>query len=69
MSVTDYSDKNLIKRALLGARLNAPEEHARWAAVAQNFFLGSTYAKELCRLYDLDPDEILPGRECEGFNP
>ncbi len=69
MPLTIYSDKDLIRRALRNARLNAPGEHLRWAAVAEIFGMGSTYAIELCRDYDLDPHEMLPGRHCEGCNP
>ena len=31
----------------------------RWSVVADRFALGSTYAKQLCRRFGVDPDERM----------
>lgn len=64
MSVKDYPPEQLVARAVRNARPRQdryPEQ--RWICVQAAFGLGSTYAKELCRLHGLDPDEILSNCE------
>ena len=60
MSVRDISDETLLRRAVFNARARDSrkgKKHPRWTAVMDSFALGSTYARELCRRFDLDPDE------------
>lgn len=40
----------------------------RWVVVRDVFAVGSTSAIALCREFDLDPDELLDGPECEYCN-
>lgn len=59
-TVSSISDAKLLERAVLSARSrrkNKGEKHPRWVAVMDAFQLGSTYAGQLCRRFDLDPDE------------
>jgi hypothetical protein len=52
--------EKLVERATRAARSRHSrkgEKHPRWVAVMDNFALGSIYAKDLCRKFDLDPDE------------
>ena len=56
--VNDISNNELVGRAIRSAR----RRHGRvkqplWASVVDMFGLGSTYAKQLCQRYGLDPDE------------
>lgn len=52
------SDAVLLERAVRSARVNRGRGyHARWAGVMDAFGLGSTYARDLCRRFDIDPDE------------
>ena len=60
MPLHDYSDTDLVRRAVRNARSAEPGPVPRWVAVKDTFGLGSTYARDLCRLYDCDPDEISP---------
>ena len=50
-----------IKRAMLNLapRGRKGEKQMRWVVVTEAFGLGSTYAKDLCHKYGLDPDELL----------
>lgn len=64
MSVTNYPDSHLILRAIRNARPKTLGECERWVAVGDTFALGSTYAIELCRLYDVDPHEKIGGVRC-----
>jgi len=61
MSVESIPDKELLRRAVKGARARRRmgEAHYRWVAVMEAFALGSTYAMQLCRRFDLDPDEVV----------
>ena len=59
-SVRDISDERLLERAVRSARSSAyykGRKHARWIAVTEAFSLGSTYSRQLCRRFGLDPDE------------
>lgn len=53
-------DDELLRRAVGSARdrrRNKGIKHPRWVAVMDCFLLGSTYARQLCLRFDLDPDE------------
>ncbi len=69
MPVTDYTDKSLVARAVRNAKPNKNGPSPRWVAVMDTFALGSTYAVELCRTHELDPDEEISGVTCISCNP
>lgn len=53
---------DLLKRAVISARSRRDRKghpHSRWTAVSDCFALGSTYSRDLCTLFDLDPDEMV----------
>jgi hypothetical protein len=55
-TVSEIPDDELLGRAVKSAhccRRKAP----RWVAVMGVFGLGSTYARQLCERFSLDPDE------------
>lgn len=59
-TVDDIPDDALLKRAVANARSRGHRKgvkHARWVAVMDSFALGSTYARQLCRRFGLNPDE------------
>lgn len=57
-SVYDIADPELIRRAINSVRRPARRGGVPlWNAVMGTFGLGSTYAAELCRRFDLDPDQ------------
>ena len=61
-TVADIPDEKLLERAVRSARdVTAPSrhKHPRWLAVSQCFALGSTYSRQLCRRFRLDPDEMV----------
>jgi hypothetical protein len=56
----EITAEDLLRRAVRGARDHAQRKgtkHPRWVAVSAVFALGSTYARELCRKFELNPDE------------
>ena len=59
----------LVERAIRNAKPRLNGESPRWVAVMDTFATGSTLAKELCKTYDLDPDEMVPGVRCIGCDP
>lgn len=69
MPVTDYSQDDLVARAVRCAKPRTCCDAPRWVAVMDTFGLGSTYAHELCRLHGLDPDEKVTGPRCVACNP
>lgn len=58
-TVADIPDKELVGRAVRNARPSAAGVFPRWSVISDAFSLGSTYAAQLCVLYELDPDELL----------
>lgn len=58
--VSSIPDEKLLERAVRTAR--APRTrgyHYRWVAVSEAFMLGSTFSRQLCRRFGLDPDERI----------
>ena len=56
------SDEALLRRAVRNARDRSCRKgvtHPRWVAVADAFALGSSFATQLCRRFDVDPDELV----------
>ena len=61
-SVSDISDDELLQLAVMNSRARGSRkgvQHPRWTAVMDVFCLGSTYSQQLCRRFDLDPDEMV----------
>jgi hypothetical protein len=59
-TIYSLSERELLQRAVRNARDRNKRKgvlHPRWAAVMDAFSLGSTYAKQLCAHFDLDPHE------------
>ncbi len=54
-NVSSIADEELLRRAVRSAR--GKRAGPRWAAVSEVFCLGSTFATQLCRRFDVDPDE------------
>lgn len=69
MPVTDYTPESMVERAVRNARPHRCGDAPRWVAVQDTFALGSTYARELCRVHGLDPDEKVSGPRCISCNP
>lgn len=60
LTVNSIPDEELLRRAVRSCRSlqgRATDKHPRWVAVMERFGLGSTFAQQLCRRFDLDPDE------------
>lgn len=57
-SVNDIADVELLRRAVKNARAPGRRgKHSRQEAVQMTFALGSTYAWQLCKRFDVDPEE------------
>lgn len=52
-----YSDAELVKRAVRSA--TSTTHTYAFACVAEKFCVGSTIARELCRRFDIDPDQVV----------
>ncbi len=53
-----YTMEDLVERVLMNVgrrRRKLP----RWAHVSDAFAMGSTYSRELCRAFGMDPDEEI----------
>ncbi len=55
-NVSSISDEELLRRAVIGARKGRGYQ-PRWVCVMDRFMLGSTYARQLCDRFGLNPDE------------
>lgn len=70
MSLFEISDRSLVERAVRNAKPSQAGKAPKWVAVMDTFALGSTYAYQLCRDFDLDPDEESPYTvDCITCNP
>lgn len=54
-TILDIPDEELVRRAVLNAR--SKNNLPKWVAVMNTFGLGSTCATQLCRRFNVDPDE------------
>lgn len=64
LATAPLANGDLVERAVRNAtRTRLAVNHLRWWYVMDVFAIGSTAAKELCRHFDLDPDEEIPGRQ------
>lgn len=63
-TVYEIPDYELLRRAVVTARAKryGHIKHERWVGVMDRFLLGSTYAKQLCRRFDLDPFEEVTSK-------
>lgn len=58
MDVSSIPDNELLGRAVHSARAKGKRGYQpRWVAVMDQFMLGSTYARQLCVRFGLDPDQ------------
>lgn len=61
-NVAEIPDAVLLGRAVRNARDKHSRKgvpHLRWVAVMDTFALGSTFAMQLCRRFNLDPNEMV----------
>jgi hypothetical protein len=61
-SVREIADEQLLERAVRSCRGRNSRKgvrHPRWTAVMDTFLLGSSYSRELCQRFNLDPDEMV----------
>jgi hypothetical protein len=62
VNIDKIPDSDLLRRAVVNCRDGRQRKgiaHPRWTAVMHVFALGATYACQLCRRFDLDPDEMV----------
>lgn len=58
LTVATIPDAELLERAVRTARPRSGRGYQpRWVGVMDSFALGSTWARQLCRRFGLDPDE------------
>lgn len=57
-SVADIADSELLRRAVRNANPNQRGKGPHWIAVSDTFVLGSTYSRQLCRRFGVDPDGV-----------
>lgn len=58
--------EDLVRRAVRNARPRKCEEVQRWVAVGDAFAVGSTWAMQLCKYFNLDPHEMIHGPLCNA---
>ena len=61
-TIASIPDAELLRRAVENARDISKRKgykHPRWVAVMGAFSLGSTFARQLCRRFGLNPDEMV----------
>lgn len=56
----EFDEQDLIGRVMQNIRGNSRNPQPRWVLVRDQFAVGSTVSKALCREFDLDPDEVIP---------
>lgn len=63
MSVDDIPDAELLRRGVRECRRGRGRATIPlWSKVKDRFALGSGYSMQLCRRFDLDPDEMVKER-------
>jgi len=62
-------DLRLVEYAARNAGRIASNLAPRWSHVVEAFGVGSTSACEICRRFELDPDEVIGGNPCERCEP
>lgn len=59
-TVFDIPDEELLRRAVSGCKTPLGKVmKPRWSLVMTAFALGSTYSAQLCRRFNLDPEEMV----------
>lgn len=59
-SVSEIPDEELLRRAVRNCRRGRGRwKVPLWSKVSDRFALGSTFAIELCRRFELDPEEMV----------
>lgn len=59
-SVREISDEELLRRAVRSCRRGRGRwKVPLWSVVSDTFALGSTFSFELCRRFELDPEEAV----------
>jgi len=62
----EFKIEDLLKRAILNARPDKVNGTApRWVAMCDAFAVGSSVAWDLCKAFDLNPDQQMSGPICE----
>lgn len=70
MSLFEITNRDLVERAVRNAKPSQAGPAPRWVAVMDTFALGSGYAYQLCRDFDLDPEESSTYEiNCISCNP
>lgn len=60
MDVSSIPDNELLARAVRDCRRGRGwAKLPLWAVVSRRFALGSTYSFQLCRRFELDPEELV----------
>ena len=55
-----FDERDLVGRVVRNLRPRRGERNVmRWVLVRDTFAVGSTVAHELCREFNLDPDEVI----------
>lgn len=63
-----YDTTELVERAIRNARpIQIGVDAPRWVAVKYAFGVGSNLARELCRAYGYDPDDIVVGLRSDAY--
>lgn len=58
--IDGLTDRELLRRAVTNVRSHHRRgRHPRWLAVMEVFGVQSDAAKDLCKLFKLDPDEMV----------
>lgn len=55
--VSSIADEELLRRAVTAAKAQGRGYQPRWVAVMDCFLLGSTFSRQLCIRFGLNPDE------------
>jgi len=55
--VNDIPDAKLLSQVVRNVRAQRGRKQLRWVAIMDLTALGSTYARQLCRRFGMDPDE------------
>lgn len=59
-AVADIADSELVRRVVMNLR--SPRHRRKvwlWTLVSEAFALGSTYSRQLCRRFGIDPDKLV----------
>lgn len=60
----EYSQIEMLRRAVTNARPDSTQACQRWVAVKHVFGYGNQTSNEICIFFNLDSDEIVKGSFC-----